>query len=503
MQSYRSFVVALLLGTVAMAAKPNILFIAVDDLKPILGCYGDTTAITPNIDRLASRGTVFRNAHCQWAVCGPSRSSLMTGLLPETTGVVGFQKMRKLLPDLVTLPQHLRKNGYETTGVGKIYDYRCVDKQSDQQSWSIPYRKAAASPPGVQAARFGYQDPDLRRKIDAVVTEGKKRKLNGWQSFSQSKLKMVTDCADVPDEGYGDGLVALRAVELLGELKDAKKPFFLGVGFYKPHLPSNAPNKYGDLYDRNQFEIHPFQKHAEGSSPGLYWECGEARSYSGFPDEGPVSEETQRLLMHGYHACVSYIDAQVGKVMTALQESGLAENTVIVFWGDHGFHLGDHGLWGKHTNLEQASRVPLIIVDPRSPKQAKATNSPVQFLDIYPTLCAMTGVVPPEELQGKNIAPLLLDTEADVHAGALSLFRRRGRGYALRTRRYRYIEWVQDGKLLSRDLFDYETDPMETVNLANDEQHAALVKRLSADLAAAARHTGGCLNYEQYLEARK
>ncbi len=484
--------------------KPNILFIAVDDLKPSLGCYGDKTAITPNIDRLASRGTVFRNAHCQWAVCGPSRTSLMTGLMPETTGVTGFKKMRKKLPDLVTLPQLLRQSGYATTGVGKIYDYRCVDKGSDAQSWSIPYKKAAEPPPGVQKDRFGYQAPETRRRLEAAIAEGRKKGLSNWQSFvAKPELKMVTDCADVPDEGYKDGLVALQAVRTLGELKAAGNAFFLGVGFYKPHLPFNAPKKYWDLYDRGKLEVHPFQKQAKGSSPGFYWNSGEARGYSGFPDEGPVSEQTQRLLLHGYYACVSYIDAQVGKLLDALQKNGLAENTIIVFWGDHGFHLGDHGLWGKHTNLEQASRVPMIIVDPHSPEQVKETNSPVQFLDIYPTLCAMTGVAAPEELQGRSIKPLLFDAGADVHKGALSLFARRGWGYALRTRRYRYVEWVQNGKLLSRDLFDYESDPLETINLANDREHAALVRALSAELAGAARDTGGCLNYEQYLKKRK
>ncbi len=437
------------LHAAADSDRPNILFIASDDMKPLIGSYGDAFAQTPRLDRLSERGTTFLNAHCQWAVCGPSRASLMTGLMPETTGVTGFKQMRARLPDLITLPQHLRANGYETAATGKINDYRCVEggnKTDDPLSWSIPYRVG--------------------------ISYGRIYKPNG---------KPVTDAPNVSDDRVQDGHICDEGLRLMEQLAEGDKPFFLGVGFKKPHLPFIAPKKYWDLYERDDIELAAFQKLPLNGDPRAWNNCKETRGYDGVPKNGPFSEELQRELIHGYYACVSMVDTQVGRLLDKLDELGLADNTLIVFWGDHGFHLGDHGEWGKHTNMEQATRVPLIIVDPRLPNIGKTTK-PAGFIDLYPTLCELTGLDAPEQIQGRSLVPMLTDPEASVRNGSISIFRRQGMGYAYRTERYRYIEWIKGGAVDAVELYDYETDPEETENLAGKQEYKDLIKTLAAQL---------------------
>jgi arylsulfatase A-like enzyme len=434
------------------AAKPNILFLAVDDMRPLLGCYGDTQVVSPNIDKLAANGTVFSNAHCQWAVCGPSRVSIMTSLMPETTGVMGFRQMRSKIPDLVTLPQYLIANGYETTGIGKIYDYRTVDDKFDERSWSIPYHSHA-----------------------------------GTKKMLHAKGNPPAGIFDGPVEEHADYQVAQGGIALIKRLAQSDKPFFLGVGFYKPHLPLVAPRKYWDLYERETFQIQPFQKHAANADPRTYTTSSEMRTYIDIP-EGGLAEEDQKHIIHGYYACVSFIDDLVGQVLAELQANNLEKNTIVILWGDHGFHLGDHGQWAKHTNIEQTSRVPLIIYDPRQKNVIGKTGTPVQFLDVYPTLCDLAGITIPDQCQGKSLAPVITGAKKHVHHGVVTM--KKGSCYAYRTDRYRYIEWVsKSGEVTSRNLYDYEKDPLETVNVAGNPEYKEVVKQLARTLR---EETQGC-----------
>lgn len=473
----------------AEKSKPlNVLFLAVDDLKPMLGCYGNTLVKSPNIDRLADKGTVFLNNHCQWPVCGPSRASLMTGLMPEETGVMGFKAMRYKLPDAITLPQHFKNNGYETAAVGKLNDPRCVGEldpknpssrtingraTDDVPSWSIPYAHPDGSP---------YKSPTNRS------CEG----------------------PDLPDVAFADGAVGEKGLQLLDTLAKGDKPFFLGIGFYKPHVPWYAPEKYWDLYQRKRFTLETFQELPSGGAPGA-WKTGtEVHGYHDtpnaypHPENGkmvypPIPEDKQRELIHSYYACVSFIDAQVGRILDKLDELGERDNTIIVLWGDHGYHLGDHGQWGKHTLMEGATRSPLIIAAPHVGEQIAETQSPSGHIDMYRTLCELAGLPVPEQplnnkqttgrsVKGVSLVPVMTGESAAVRKGVTTF---KG-GYAFRTERYRYIEFIKQGKLVSQDLYDYEKDPLETVNLASNKQYANLI----AELAKAMRESPeaqGCI----------
>ncbi len=496
--------IVLFLAVVVRAAdKPNVLFIAVDDLKPILGCYGDTTVKTPQIDRLAARGTTFLNAHCQQAVCGPSRASLLTGLGPDRTGVWDLKtRMRDVHPDVLALPQYFRQHGYETVGMGKIYDPRCVDgdKTMDKPSWSRPYVQIPSNPDG----EYGLLNPeliaDIRKRKRAAQAEGitnwsKVRKMIGGTPATEGS-------EDVPDNAYYDGLLADTAVDTLKELAVKDQPFFLAVGFKKPHLPFVAPKKYWDLYDRGQFSPHPFQEMPANAPAFAFQDSWELRNgtYKDGPKTGPIPDETQTRLIHGYYACVSYIDAQVGKLLDALEASGKAEQTVIVLWGDHGWHLGDHGMWCKHTNYEQATRAPLIFAAPQVGQRGAKSQSPVDFIDIFPTLCALAGLPVPEVLEGKSLVPILNDADAMVKEVALSQYHRNDggkpvMGYAYRSKRYRYIEWVQKdfyagetaGPVVARELYDYEKDPMEKRNRIDDPSYAPVVEQMQKSARARPR----------------
>ncbi|MBI9020632.1 MAG: sulfatase [Verrucomicrobia bacterium] len=443
------FLAISLLGLQAAAEseRPNILFIASDDMKPLIGAYGDTFAQTPHLDRLAARGTAFVNAHCQWAVCGPSRASLMTSLMPETTGVTGFKPMRAKIPDVVTLPQYFRDNGYATAATGKLNDPRCVEggrATDDPLSWSIPYQ-AGMSNPWKPAGNPPFAAPDIK------------------------------------DNQHEDGQICDTGLDLLEKLAKGDEPFFLGVGFKKPHLPFIAPKKQWDLYDRAQVPLAVWQKLPVNGLERTWNKAKEARGYDGVPEEGLFPEELQREMIHGYYACVSMVDAQVGRLLEKLDELGLTDNTIIVFWGDHGFHLGDHGDWGKHTNVEQGTRVPFIVVDPRNPASVKNAH-PAGFIDLYPTLCELAGLDIPDQVQGRSLVPMLGDPDARVRNGIISLFRRDGMGYAYRTDRYRYIEWIKGAAVDARELYDYETDPDETENLAGKREYKDLIETLAEQM---------------------
>ena len=436
--------------------KPNVLFIAIDDLKPSLGCYGNSEIKSPAIDKLAGRSTVFLNAHCQFPVCGGSRASLMTGLRPEAVGVMDLKtSMRAKNPNVVTIPQHFRNHGYATAAVGKIYDPRCVDdkKTYDAPSWSVPY------------AGFDYS-----------AIKGK-------------KTREVAVASEHKDEELVDGWIRSQGVRLLGELDQNGKPFFLAVGFKKPHLPFVAPKKYWDFYSPDQIELARHQGGIKNGSGYSLHDCSEFRGYEGVPLSGPFSEDLQRRSIHGYRACVSFIDAQVGILLDELETLGLKDNTIVVLWGDHGFHLGDHGLFGKHTTLEQATRVPMMIHVPGSP--GSKTNSPVGLVDLFPTLSELAGL---EKLSvdGRSLKAVLDNPARMMREGALTVFKNKGAyGYSFRTKTHRYTEWVnKNSKTVAKELYDYTTDPLETINLADQPHIAELQRTLAAQLRDQAQGCG-------------
>ena len=439
--------------------KSNVLFIAVDDLKPILGCYGDKKVKTPNIDRLAKEGTVFLNNHCQQAVCAPSRASLLSGLRPDKTQVWDLKTLiRDKNPEIVTMPQYFKKNGYQTAAVGKIFDLRSVDNKHDEVSWTVP-----------------YQYP-------------------GGSRWMISKERVSTEIVDQPEDNFMDGTIVNRGLELLRKFSSDDKPFFLAVGFKKPHLPFVAPKKYWDMYDRDEFEIHPFQKQAANAPEFAFQPGWELRNgYSDVDEKAAISEAKQKELIHGYYACVSFIDALVGKLLDALDSLGLKDNTSIVLWGDHGWHLGDHDMWCKHTNFEQSTRSPLILSDPNI-KGGIQNSSPTEFVDIFPTLCELAHIKTPSNVDGVSLVPLMKQKVTSVKKYAVSQFHRqiskdKMMGYALRTERYRYVEWVDidyrklkpysESKIVAQELYDYQKDPLETESLVDKPEYETVMVELS------------------------
>jgi len=478
--------------------KPNILFIAVDDLKPMLGCYGNADIKSPNIDKLAEQGMVFLNNSCQQAVCGPSRASLMSGCYPDTTRVYDLKtKMRDMNPDILTLPEYFKQQGYETTGTGKVYDPRCVGNAFDEPSWSIPFRQRPADEffskemgPSVN----GFHDPRVREDNKAFKAYLKANAIKKSDKAAWNKAfvrfpfaKPPTECLDLPDDAYGDGATLNSAIEQMDLLAKGGKPFFLAVGFSKPHLPFVAPRKYWDLYDRSKIELALFQEMPQGAPDYAFQDSWEVRgTYSRFPLDGPASDDLQRELIHGYRACVSYTDALVGKLIDHLKTLGLADNTIVVLWGDHGWHLGDHGMFCKHTNYEQAVRSPLIFAAPGQKAKGAKTESPSEFVDIFPTLCELAGLPIPESCEGLSLVPILGNPEAMVREAALEQFPRwpSRMGYTLRDKRYRYVKWIENdykngtvtGPTVATELYDYEKDPLETVNLADNPEYKSIVE---------------------------
>ncbi len=482
----------------------NILFIAVDDLKPLLASYGYDQMHTPNFDRLAKMGVSFQNAHVQQAVCGPSRASIMTGTFPDRTKVWDLHTdFRESAPDLQSMPEYLITQGYETTAIGKIYHKGSTSPGHDGKSWSIPHILPGDFDPAFGSPAFSYyQDPTTKAAMKELIEEakekGKKRK-GGQRSYVFKKLKPSTEGADVSDEAYQDGLYTKEAIKRLGELKKGSKPFFLAVGYQKPHLPFIAPKKYWDLYDREKIDLAAFRGLSEGTPRIAYHSFGELRAFSdidrnlGVGNELP--EDKQRELIHGYMACVSYIDAQIGKLLDAVEAMDLNKNTAIVLWGDHGFHLGDHSLWCKHSNFEQATRIPLIFAGPGIAQNVKS-NHPVELIDVFPTLFDLCDVPMSSQLQGKSLVPLL-DTKKKTSIEqdfALSQYHRKKTvmGYSLRTERYRYTEWHDnnyrsnqpylDTNIVGVELYDYESDPNETKNLAEHTVYQNVVVDLKKKL---------------------
>jgi arylsulfatase A-like enzyme len=496
--------------------KPNILFIAVDDLKPELGCYGNTLVKSPNIDRLAKTGTAFINNYCQQAVCGPTRASLMTGMRPDATKVWDLKtKMRDMNPDIETLPQYLIKQGYITSGVGKIYHPSCVDKKSDELSWSIPFIKPEASDyaNGLgEPAKKHYQNPETKAAI-ALEGGSKKNKEDDGEA-SEGATKPSTECLDLPDDAYEDGVTALLAKKSLIKLSQGSTPFFMAVGFHKPHLPFVAPKKYWDLYKREDMPVAEFQDHAENSPLIAYHRSGELRNYSDIPPfvtlpsedlRVGLKMEKQKELVHGYYAAVSYTDAQVGILLNTLDSLGLLKNTIIVLWGDHGWHLGDHDMWGKHSNFEQATRAPMIYAAPGIKPGASKSFS--EHVDVFPTICDLAGVPIPTQLQGKSMKPAMQNKNAEVNEFSVSQYPRKLKaaevkklgytdgklmGYSIRNNGYRYTLWMNnnftskepyaDSRVYAKEMYDYTKDPLEKVNVADKKEYKKMADKMHEQL---------------------
>jgi iduronate 2-sulfatase len=466
----RQFLAATCGAAVPQAApvrRPNVLFIAVDDLRPTFGCYGNPGILSPNLDRLAAAGLRFDRAYCQQAVCAPSRASLLSGTRPDTTRIYDLQTpLRKNLPNVLTLPQHFRQNGYETVALGKIYHH----PTDDAEGWSVkPW-----TPPGNWTGKASYLDPTSR---DALEERDAHLPSGGRPGMGPAYEK-----PEVPDNAYPDGKTADRAIEELRRLKD--RPFFLATGFYKPHLPFNAPKKYWDLYDPARIETDTQPDWPVGSPEVARSDWGELRSFVGMPAGGPVSREIARTLIHGYSACVSFMDAQVGRVLQELESLGLAQNTIVILWGDHGWKLNDYGAWCKHTNFEIDTHAPLLLKVPGRKLGGSSTAALVEFVDIYPTLAELCGLAVPAHCEGVSMAPLLDNPGRPWKEAAYSQYPRGGdlMGYTLRSGRWRYTEWIARGKgaVTARELYDHSSGPLAARNLAEDPGFAGEVKRLSA-----------------------
>ena len=513
----------------SMAARPNILFIAIDDLRPELGCYGSPIAKSPHLDKLAGNGLRFHRAYCQQSICSPSRASLMTGARPDTIRVVeNTAYFRELNPNIVTLPQHFIQHGYEAVYCGKIYHARMTD---NDHSWS---RRPAWN-------RCPYKFPKL---------PGQYALLENQQLWASNKEKMFAkygqkgagglvhgpayESADVADHAYQDGFNTQLAIATLKDhlAKKSEKPLFLALGLTKPHLDFIAPKKYWDMYDPADIKLAAQSKAPQdGAATGLHASF-ELRTRHGIPKSGPIGEKLARTLLHGYYACVSYADAQVGHMIKALEEAGVRDNTIIIVWGDHGWHLGDMGIWGKATNYEIATRVPLLIWTPDMKARGKSSDALVELVDMYPTLCQLAGLPLPDHLEGHSFVPLLEKPNRSWKKAAFSQFpnpalrewaanplspgmrqtffgpliekvedriiKQQGKawnrdlfenhlmGYTMRTNRYRLVLWRDHrdptAKPVFVELYDHQADPQETRNVA--AQHPELVNKLSRQFDA-------------------
>ncbi len=456
---------ALPLGSLVRAEskrKPNVLFIAVDDLRPQLGCYGDRGIHSPNIDRLARKGLKFEQTYCQQAICMSSRASLLSGYRPDKYGIYKNGPLYEAVPDALSLNKHFQANGYETISIGKIYHHRSDEKAG----WSRP----AFHPHGEWEGR-GYLNEESKK----IVREYTRNNPNA----NRKGMGPAFECADVPDNAYPDGICAEHAIKELNRLKD--KSFFLAVGFVKPHLPFNAPKKYWDLYDEEDIQLPDNPFIPKGAPKEALTNWGELRGYHGMPEKGDMPDHLTRQLIHGYNACVSYTDALVGKLLDELDRLGLSENTIVILWGDHGWKLGEHSMWCKHTNFELDTHVPMMIHVPGMKTAGQSTSALTEYVDIYPTLCELCGLELPEHLEGTSMVPLLDDPKRSWKRAAFSHYPRgNAMGNSIRTKRYRYTEWRnrKNNELVAQELYDHTNDPQENVNVAGKPENRDIIKKL-------------------------
>jgi arylsulfatase A-like enzyme len=448
----------------------NVLFIAVDDLRNELNCYGAAHIKSPSFDRLADQGMIFNNAYCMQAVCAPSRNSMMTGLRPDAIGIYDlYTFFRKKVPDVITLPQHFKAHGYHTEGMGKIY-HTGHGNENDTLSWSIPHWS-----PGREIAKL--------QKINRGDTVGLER---DFPMIEGKKLPWYR--SQTPEKQMTDAMVTAHAVERLAQLKDSA--FFLAVGFVKPHLPFVAPARYWDMYDPASIEFPPASP-PQGMPEVALHNFGELRKYHGIQAEGLLNEAQSRNMIHGYYACVSYIDAQLGTLLDALKDNDLEQNTIVVLWGDHGWKLGDYGSWCKHTNFEMDTRAPLFITVPGMRHAGTSTEALTEFIDLYPTLCDLAGLPTPAQLQGTSLVPVLEDPDKEVNSVAISQYPR-GKslgydrksefmGYSMRTGKYRFTRWQlyeHPDSVIAVELYDVGATRAANRNLAVDPEFQDEVERL-------------------------
>ncbi len=472
----------------AAPRRPNILLICVDDLKPALGAYGDPIAKTPHMDRLAARGMRFDAAYCNQAVCSPSRNNLMLGSRSTSLGIYNLStNFRAAVPNAVSLTQYFMRHGWRAEGMGKILHIG-HGNTNDDASWSVPFHK--------------------EKLVEYLLPESTGGKLTREEAFftnakagpiAQLPRGAAWERPDVPDNAYGDGRLAEEAIRRLRAAKEKpEQPLFLAVGFARPHLPFCAPKKYWDLYDPAKLPLATRTTPPDGAPGYAGKTLLELNNYDPVPVRPPLTEELQRTLIHGYYASISFADAQVGKVLDELDRLGLASNTIIVLWGDHGWHLGDHGMWTKHTNYEQATRIPILVVAPGVARPGAHSAALVETVDIYPTLCELAGLPAPalhvaQPMDGRSFVPVLRDAKASVRDHVSHAYpRNRGPGpnggevlgRAVRTARHRLVEWKKIGaarETAELELYDYVADPGETRNLAAEQPK--VVAKLRAILA--------------------
>jgi arylsulfatase A-like enzyme len=461
------------------AQRPNVLFIISDDLNNFVGCYGDERAKTPNIDRLAARGVRFDRAYCQYPLCGPSRNSMLTGLYPNSNGILrNAQIFRQTIPSHISLPQAFRRDGYFAARIGKLYHYNVpksvgTDGHDDPGSWELELNPAGCDRLQEEGDIF-------------TLTPGQFGGTLSWYASPRGDLK------------HTDGMIATEAEWVLERCaRQTDRPFFLAVGFFRPHTPYVAPNTYFELYPEDQM---PLPKPFQYDQPGV----PRAALMSYKREQDKLTDELRRQCLQAYYASITFMDAQVGRVLDALDRLELSDNTVIVFTSDHGYHMGEHGLFQKMSLFEESARVPLVIAAPGA-AQGKASGAPVGLIDLYPTLAELCGVETPDNLQGQSLAPMLNDPTAAGRGWSLSQVGRGGGrlrptisedlgaegrgffGYSLRTPRWRYTEW--DGGAEGRQLYDHDDDPKESANLVDDPGHAEIVNQLSARLREAVKST--------------
>lgn len=442
----------------AGVSRPNVLLIMSDDLAVTLGAFGHPVAVTPNLDALARRGVRFDRAYCQFPHCNPSRASMMSGLRPNSTGVTGnADNLYKNVPGVVTLPRLFRQHGYATARSGKIFHLGVpsgLESMDDPEAWEFgrPFADERPYPPSRESA--------------VKVKTGKKQGLP-WEEIPGDDDRLI------------DGQIAKTAINWL-ERRDRAKPFFLAVGFHRPHLPFVAPAKYFDLYPMEKITLRKEPADDEADIP-LPARNGAVGQYA-----MTATPEQRRAAIRAYLATVSYMDAQAGRVLDALKRLGVADNTIIVFTGDHGWHLGEHGLWHKRSLFEESARVPLIVHAPGAKANGRASGSLAELVDVYPTLCDLAGVPAPAVLEGKSLRPVLADPATALHEGVFTQARRGANaanwGRSVRTLQWRCTEWDEGRNGV--ELYDHVNDPHEYTNLANDPRHAGVLKNLRAMLAA-------------------
>jgi arylsulfatase A-like enzyme len=479
------------------------LFISVDDLRPELGCYGNPEIKTPSFDRLASEGVLFQRAHCQAAACAPSRASLMTGMRPDTTRVWSLgEEFRKTIPDVVTMPQHFHEFDYYTVSMGKIFHNHMPDRVSFDEPDLRPPEYNTPELIDRDPESF-YYDEEIKKELAEVRAERIAKKpdayAGGWA------YGRATESADAPDSAFYDGAQTDLAIATLERLKEKNQPFYLALGYYRPHLPFVAPKKYWDLYDRGKLSMAPNPYLPEDAPKFAMNSMYELRGcydleWVKHPVEERLPEETARLLKHGYYASVSYVDACLGRLMEGLRRLGLDRDTIVVVWGDHGWKLGEHGSFCKQTNYNIDTRVPLIVRAPGMQKAGSSCDALVELVDLYPTMCDLADIEIPGNMEGTSFEPLLTDPDREWKSAVFSQYHQRPKvtpdgkrymGYSMVTRTHHYVEWhywdndaKKAGELVARELYDNVADPHENVNIANLPDNKQLVEKLSKQLAA-------------------